>query len=105
MNRTLDAEEIENALKEAAVTATYGTREQRSGRFLPAKSSVIVSFQYDEAAAALDITFAGGKTYRYFTVPLEIYVDLLEANSKGQFFNDRIKNAFAFAEVRSTQRA
>jgi hypothetical protein len=59
---------------------------------------------YDEDDAELDITFTSGKTYRYLHVPLEIYVDLLDAESKGEYFNDNIKDVFVCAEVRSRRR-
>lgn len=65
------------------------------------QSSVMTFLDYDEDAAELDITFTSGKTYRYLGVPLEIYVEFLDAGSKGQFFNDNIKDSFAYAEVRS----
>jgi hypothetical protein len=45
----------------------------------------MTAIEYDEAAAELDITFTGGKTYRYRNVPVEIYVGLLDADSKGRF--------------------
>jgi hypothetical protein len=35
---------------------------------------------------------------------LEIYVDLLDAESKGEYFNDNIKDVFGYAEVRSRRR-
>jgi hypothetical protein len=37
MKRTPDIEKIDAALKRAAYRALHGTREERSGRFLPAK--------------------------------------------------------------------
>jgi len=97
MRRGLDFEKAEAALKRAADKALHGTREERSGRFLV--SSTITSVEYDDEARELDITFTSGKKYRYFNVPLEIYAELLDAGSKGKFFNDNIKGAFAFAEV------
>jgi hypothetical protein len=63
------------------------------------QSSMMTRIEYDEAAAELDITFVSGKTYRYLNVPLHVYVDFLDAESKGAFFNANIKNAFAGAEV------
>jgi hypothetical protein len=39
MKRTSEVDEIEAALKRAAYKATHGTREERSGRFLPAKKA------------------------------------------------------------------
>ncbi len=97
MSRTLDIQKVDIALKRAARRAAHGTREERSGRFLV--SSTIKSVEYDDEARELDITFTSGKMYRYFNVPLEIYAEFLDAGSKGKFFNDNIKGAFAFAEV------
>ncbi len=97
MRRGLDFEKAEAALKRAADKALHGTPEERSGRFLV--SSTITSVEYDDEARELDITFTSGKTYRYYNVPLEIYAELLDAGSKGKFFNDNIKGAFAFTEV------
>jgi hypothetical protein len=37
MRRGLDVQKAEAALKRAADKAVHGTREERSGRFLPAK--------------------------------------------------------------------
>jgi hypothetical protein len=37
MKRGLDFEKAEAAFKRAAYKATHGTREERSGRFLPAE--------------------------------------------------------------------
>ena len=63
------------------------------------QSSVMTYVHYDEESAELDITFVSGKIYRYFGVPLATYVDLLDAESVGEFFNQNIKNAFRFIEV------
>ncbi|HYI26347.1 MAG TPA: KTSC domain-containing protein [Bradyrhizobium sp.] len=99
MSRKLDIKEVEAALMEAAVAATHGSVEERSGRFIQRESSAISAVEYDEEDSALDITFTGGKTYRYKGVPADVYAGLLDADSKGQYFNSRIKNAFDFSEV------
>ncbi|MGA8816967.1 MAG: hypothetical protein WB624_06725 [Xanthobacteraceae bacterium] len=39
LKRTSELHDIEAALKRAAYKATHGTREERSGRFLPAEKS------------------------------------------------------------------
>jgi hypothetical protein len=68
------------------------------------QSSVMTFVKYDDDACELDITFTSGKTYRYREVPVEIYDGLLDAESKGEFFNDSIKDAFVYSEVRSRRR-
>ena len=67
-------------------------------------SSMMKCVDYDEASKELDITFMSGKTYRYLDVSPEMYSALLDAESKGQFFNEHIKNEFAYSEMRSRQR-
>jgi hypothetical protein len=70
----------------------------------PVQSSVMTYVHYDEDTAELDITFVGGKIYRYVGVPLAIYVGFLEAESKGAFFNEHIKDVFPFIEVKPRRR-
>jgi len=99
MNRIVDIRKAQEALNRAA------TRENRTGRFslkanMPhVESSMMSHVDYDEDASELDITFEGGRTYRYFKVPHEIYDGLLQADSKGEFFNEHIKNLFDYNEV------
>jgi len=69
------------------------------------ESSMMTSVEYDEDDRELDITFSGGKTYRYFDVPLDVYADLLDAESKGKFFNENIKDVFEHNEVRAAKAA
>ena len=103
MSRLLDVEEVNSALERAAHRATHGTREERSGRFL--QSSTIVSVRYDKVANAMDVTFTGGKTYRYLDVPPETCAGLLDAESKGYFFSRNIRDKFAYDEVGSGRSA
>jgi hypothetical protein len=62
-------------------------------------SSMMTDVAYDEDSGELDITFTSGKTYRYLNVPPDIHAGLLEAESKGQYFNDYIKYEFVWSEV------
>jgi hypothetical protein len=68
------------------------------------ESSMMSRVEYDEDDSELDITFKSGKTYRYRTVPPDIYADLLDAESKGEFFNEKIKDIFEFVEVIPSRR-
>jgi hypothetical protein len=65
------------------------------------QSSVMTFVKYDDDSGELDITFTSGKTYRYLKVPAEVYDGLLDAESKGEFFNENIKDEFSYCEVRS----
>jgi lysyl-tRNA synthetase class 2 len=80
-------------------------RSVHTTRVMPhVRSSMMTFVKYDDEARELDVTFTSGKTYRYREVPVEIYDGLLESESKGEFFNDNIKDVFAYSEVRSRRK-
>ena len=58
------------------------------------ESSVIASVGYDAEARALDIEFRSGTARRYLDVPPEIHRALLDAESKGRFYNANIRHRF-----------
>jgi len=62
-------------------------------------STVIRSFSYDRASAALHVTFVGGRSYRYFMVPARVADEMSEAVSKGRYFNARIREHYPFEEL------
>jgi hypothetical protein len=57
---------------------------------IPVDSTVIAAVAYS-AEATLDVEFTSGTTYRYFAVPAQLFEEFLAADSKGVFFNQRIK--------------
>jgi hypothetical protein len=61
-------------------------------------STVIAAVSY-AADAALDIEFTSGTTYRYFAVPEGVFHEFLAAESKGAFFNRRIKPCYTWIRV------
>jgi KTSC domain len=99
MGKIIDVNRVQQALDRAARDALTGPPELRAGRVLPVVSSMMAGVEYDEETCELDILFSSGKTYRYFDVPEEVYARLLAAESKGQFFNEEIKEAYRYAEV------
>jgi hypothetical protein len=69
---------------------------------VPHQSSVLAVTEYFPNLQTLDVVFTSGEIYRYSTVPLPLYQDLLEADSKGTFFNAHIRNHFPFQHVGSS---
>ena len=65
------------------------------------QSSVLAHAAYDDALAILEVEFRSGIVYRYFHVPQQIYQDLLQAHSKGAYFNRRVRTVFRHARVDS----
>lgn len=59
-------------------------------------STVIRGFRYQPLSQALDITFVSGRRYRYLGVPPELHDAMRAAFSKGEFFNQHIRDQFAF---------
>ena len=64
-------------------------------------SSVIRAWSYDEAAARLDVTFVSGRRYRYHDVPATVGRAMRMAASKGTYFNQHIRDHFAFTRVKN----
>lgn len=57
-------------------------------------NQVISGAWYLENRRELDLLFPGGQRYRYANVPASTARDFAEAESKGIFFNQRIRNRF-----------
>jgi KTSC domain len=45
-------------------------------------------------AGTLELEFVDGDVYRYFLVPRSLFVEFMQAESKGAFFNDRIRDRY-----------
>lgn len=62
----------------------------------PVDSIVIRSVGYDPAASVLEVEFLdSGEVYEYFDVPYSVYLELMEEESKGRYFNDFVKDLYA----------
>ena len=59
----------------------------------------VTSVGFDEAVSAMEIEFAGGAVYRYFAVPAAVHAALMDASSKGVFFNRHVRAKYPFARV------
>lgn len=59
-------------------------------------SSVIKFVRYDALARELTVSLHTGRFYVYVDVPAERYEALLAATSKGAFYNEHIRDCFAY---------
>jgi hypothetical protein len=59
---------------------------------LDVSSRAIASVGYQ--AGTLEIEFVDGDVYRYFLVPRRLFLEFMQAESKGAFFNDCIRDRF-----------
>lgn len=65
----------------------------------PVKSSNLISVGYDESSQTLEIEFKEGRVYRYFNVPMSVYVALMAANSVGSYHAANIKEKYRFEQI------
>lgn len=61
------------------------------------ESSSLANVSYDNQRAILKVEFRDGAAYQYAGVPLQIFQDLLRADSKGAYFNHRIRGLFPYS--------
>ena len=54
---------------------------------------------FDAALSAMDVEFAGGAVYRYFAEPAAVHAVMMDASSKGVFFNQHVRAKYPFARV------
>ncbi len=62
--------------------------------FMP--SAVIRSYEYCAPRRELRVTFQSGRSYVYQDVPAEAYSAMKNAFSKGEFFNENIRDRYTF---------
>lgn len=62
------------------------------------ESSLLASVEYS-SDQSLDLKFRSGSTYRYFAVPHAVVEELIAAESKGAYFNQRIRNRFPYQRL------
>jgi regulator of extracellular matrix RemA (YlzA/DUF370 family) len=63
-------------------------------------STVIRRYNYDAASKTLTIDFTTGRRYVYSAVPPETVAELGAATSKGQYFNQYIRDHYTYVESR-----
>ncbi len=47
----------------------------------------------------LEIQFESGRVYQYFDVPESVYEEMMQAESKGKYFNAHIRNQYPYQEI------
>jgi hypothetical protein len=66
---------------------------------VPLQSTSLASALYDPLQRCLEIQFRSGERYLYFQVPPACYQRLLQADSKGSYFNRCIRNRFPYQHL------
>jgi death on curing protein len=66
------------------------------------RSSAIAGIAYDSDRKVLRLEYTNGRRYNYFDVPPEVYEELLDAKSAGEFVNRVIKPNYEYSETEAT---
>lgn len=66
---------------------------------IPVESNYLRSVGYDSSSQVLEIEFRKGGVYQYIDVPPTVYTDLMNAPSHGRYFNENIKEAYAYRKL------
>jgi hypothetical protein len=64
------------------------------------RSSSLAQVDYDSRRAILRVVFRDGTAYQYAGVPPRTYRGLLQADSKGAYFNQHIRSLFPHEMLR-----
>jgi hypothetical protein len=60
------------------------------------ESTTLATVAYDETRELLQLGFCSGAVYQYFGVPAVVHQALLDAPSKGRYFNHAIRGRFPY---------
>ena len=63
------------------------------------ESSNINAVGYDTSFGGLVVEYKNGNKYMYEKVPMEVYENLLKAESKGRFINESVKGKFEYKKI------
>lgn len=61
-------------------------------------SSAVGHIAYDDDAREMTVTFVTGRVYLYSDVDPDTFEDFIAAESKGRYFNARIRGKFDYKE-------
>jgi hypothetical protein len=79
--------------------ATFPSDGQPLTDRVAVQSRLLSSVAYAHNQTILQVEFRDGTVYQYFQVPRQTYRDLLQADSKGAYFNHHIRSVFRCARL------
>ena len=68
-------------------------------RITAVESTTLVTVSYDDAQGLLQLEFCSKAVYQYFSVPAAVHQSLLDASSKGRYFNQAIRGRFPYRVI------
>jgi citrate synthase len=64
------------------------------------ESTSLASVGYDAETQVLEVEFHSGSIYQYLNVPVEVYNELMAAESHGSYFANFIRNNYQFRQIK-----
>ena len=68
-------------------------------KMVPVESTNLAAAGYDEESNELFILFRTGQKYSYSGVKRQVYLDLLDAESAGEYFMANIRPVYAYKRI------
>ena len=68
-------------------------------RIATVESATLATVGYDEAQQLLQLEFGSRAVYLYFGVSAAVYKALLDAPSKGRYFNGTIRGRYPYRQI------
>ena len=68
-------------------------------RITAVDSTTLVTVSYEDAQGLLQLDFCSRAGYQYFRVPALVHHSLLDASSKGRYFNQAIRGRFPYRRI------
>ena len=65
----------------------------------PVTSTNLVAVGFDPGSNTLEVEFHNARIYRYRGVPQAVFESLKEAESKGRYFNSKIRSQYPYVRV------
>ena len=65
-------------------------------RVTAVESTTLVTVSYDDACELLQLEFCSRAVYQYLSVPATLHQALLDAASRGRYFNQAIRGRFPY---------
>jgi len=68
-------------------------------RVATVESTTLATVGYDQNLRRLQLEFCSRTVYLYFGVPAAVYEALLDAPSKGQYFNGTVRGRYPYRQI------
>ena len=89
-----------NLIANETKTIRVKSHGARATKWELVESSNVSAIRYNPAKEWLDVKFNSGGIYRYFDVPIRVWLDMREASSKGSFVHYSLKDVFDYKRMK-----